>query len=116
MIFAIRTRYYQTTLRIKARDYTGALAANVATGKTKWLESEELRAILVSQGYEAHRIVGVGVVSGLEFDPFGVIANPAHLTINERLVLEEIELDLGTLNEVAGCARYLLVVAKLVRG
>ena len=116
MIFAIRTRYYQTTLRIKAGDYTGALAANVATGKTKWLESEELRAILVSQGYEVHRIVGVGVVSGLEFDPFGVIANPAHLSINERLVLEQIELDLGTLNEVAGCARYLLVVAKLVRG
>jgi len=112
MIFSLRTRYYQTTLLLKAGDYEGALTANSATGKANCGQSEELGAILLSAGYEVHSIVGVGVVSGLEFDPFGGIANPAVLPFQKRRILEQIELSLGALNEVAGCARYLLVIAR----
>ena len=116
MILAVRTQYYQAATLLKARDYDGALRVTTDTAKTRWLEPHELRATLLSAGYEVLDTVGIGVISGLEFDPLGFLANPAKLTANEKHVLEQIELKFGSQNEVAGCARYILAIAKKTGG
>ncbi len=112
LAISVRTRYYETAHHIKNADYQRALTAAAGSGNEKWLEPRELRSLLQIKGYTPYKVVGIGVVSGLLNDPFRALSTPGELPPHQREVLEKIELTLGVIEEVSGCGRYMLAIAR----
>lgn len=116
-IFAmsIRTRYYQIACHIWNSDYQAALMVATGAGDTRWLEPGDLREILRTGGYDSIEVVGIGVISGIERDPLSLLSTPGNLTETQQRLLEQIEVQLGRIEEVSGCGRYMLALAQRSR-
>lgn len=111
-VLSIRTRYYNVARAIMLGDF--GEAQKIAEGKDAigWLRPPELQSMLNSAGFDSVEIVGIGTVSGIKDDPLGSISVPDEFTRDRRKVLEDIEIEMGSMNEVAGCGRYMLAFAR----
>jgi 2-polyprenyl-6-hydroxyphenyl methylase/3-demethylubiquinone-9 3-methyltransferase len=112
LAIAVYTRYYQIASCLKRRDY--ATAERIANGsdQTKWLHPADLKQMLISQGYTVLDLAGIGTVSGHRIDSFNDLPVPERLAEDQLKKLLQIELSLSSVNEISGCSRRMLAVAR----
>lgn len=111
-VLSVRTRYYNVARAIMQGDLVEAQKIADGNDAIGWLTPAELESMLNGAGFESVEIIGIGTVSGLKGDPLGSISVPDEFPRNKRKLLEDIEIEMGTMNEVAGCGRYMLAFAR----
>lgn len=109
---AVNSRYYQIASCLKQGDYSTAEAIVNGSSEKTWLHPPEFRQFLEAHGYNVIEIAGVGVISGPPVESFGDLPVPEKLNERQRGQLRKIEEHLSSLNEVTGCARYMLALAQ----
>ncbi len=112
LAIAVYTRYYQIVSCLKRGDY--ATAEQIADGsdQTKWLHPAGLEQRLISHGYTVLELAGVGTVSAPRIDWFSDLPVPEQLAEDQRKMLLQVELDLSSVNEISGCGRRMLALAR----
>jgi len=112
LAIAVYTRYYQIVSCLKRGDY--ATAEKIANGsdQTKWLHPAGLEQRLISHGYTVLELAGIGTVSAPRIDWFSDLPVPEQLAEDQRKKLLQIELHLSSVNEISGCGRRMLALAR----
>jgi len=112
LAIAVYTRYYQIVSCLKRADY--ATAEKIANGsdQTKWLHPADLEQRLISHGYTVLELAGIGTVSAPRIDWFNDLPVPEQLAKDQQKKLLQIELSLSSVNEISGCGRRMLALAR----
>jgi 2-polyprenyl-6-hydroxyphenyl methylase/3-demethylubiquinone-9 3-methyltransferase len=109
LILEFRSRYIQTLIALKNGDFDRAQV--LGQGTNRFLEPADLERILMSNGYNIVKMVGIGIVSGAKFDELNVLPNPSKLDETQKAVLRNLELDFSSVKELSGCGRTILAIA-----
>jgi len=112
LAIAVYTRYYQIASCLKRGDY--ATAEQIANGsdQTRWLHPADLEQSLLSHGYTMLELAGIGTISRHRIDGFNDLPVPEQLSEDQRRKLLQIELNLSSVNEISGCGRRMLALAR----
>jgi 2-polyprenyl-3-methyl-5-hydroxy-6-metoxy-1,4-benzoquinol methylase len=112
LAIAVYTRYYQIASHLKRGDYATAETIANGSSQTKWLHPTDLKKRLISHGYNVLELAGIATISGPRTDSFGDLPVPEQLGEDQRKHLLQIELNLSSVNEISGCARRMLALAR----
>jgi 2-polyprenyl-3-methyl-5-hydroxy-6-metoxy-1,4-benzoquinol methylase len=111
-VLSVRTRYYNVARAIRLGNYVRAQMIAKDKDTVRWLIPSKLRSMLSDAGFDSIEIMGIGTVSGESIDPFGCISVPGEVSDDKRRLLESIEIEMGSMNEISGCGRYMLALAR----
>lgn len=111
-VLSVRTRYYKVAKAITLGHILEGQMITEDRDTIGWLRPEELRSMLSDAGFDSIEVVGIGTISGERGDPLGSISIPSELSDDERKLLENIEIKMGSMSEIAGCGRYMLALAR----
>lgn len=112
LAISVYTRYYQLVSHLKRGDYAAAETIANGSSQTKWLHPSDLKQRLISHGYTMVELAGIATISGPAMDSFGDLPVPEQLSEEKRKRLLQIELSLSSINEISGCARRMLALAR----
>jgi 2-polyprenyl-3-methyl-5-hydroxy-6-metoxy-1,4-benzoquinol methylase len=111
-VFSVHTRYFNVATAIKFRQLVKAKMILDDKDSIRWLQPDDLFSLLNAAGFDSIEIIGIGLVSGMEGEPFSSISNPAEYSNEKSKLLQKIEIEMGLMREVAGCGRYMLALAR----